>query len=61
MSNKLGFDLGIAFIALPIGLALLREFNFKNLAFDNTSLGMLYFIAFVVTIYFMLKKKSSTK
>ncbi|TDS11008.1 hypothetical protein [Sphingobacterium paludis] len=56
MKNKFGFNLLFACIAFPIGLALLREFDFQNFAFRKTGLGILYLITFIVSIYLMLKK-----
>ena len=57
MKNKIGFNFGFALLAFPIGLALLREFNFETFTFKKTALGILYLISFIFCIFFMLKKK----
>jgi hypothetical protein len=57
MKNKIGFNIGFALLAFPIGLALFREFDFQTFTFKKTVLGILYLITFIVCIYFMLKKK----
>lgn len=58
MKNKIGFNIGFAFLAFPIGLALLREFDFQTFTFKKTALGILYLITFIFCIIFMLKKKN---
>ncbi|AZI23971.1 hypothetical protein EA772_00905 [Pedobacter sp. G11] len=58
VKNKIGFNIGFALLAFPIGLAIFREFDFQNLSFRKPALGMLYLITFIVLIFFMLKKKS---
>ena len=35
MKDKIGFNIGFAIIAFPIGLGLLREFDFHNFVFRN--------------------------
>ncbi len=57
MKNKIGFNIGFALLAFPIGLALLREFDFHAFTFKKPALGFLYLITFVVCIFLMLKKK----
>ncbi|HBX63232.1 MAG TPA: hypothetical protein DEG63_09180 [Flavobacteriaceae bacterium] len=57
MKNKIGFNIIFALIAFPIGLALLREFNFQDFTFKNTALGIIYSVTFIFCIFFMLKKK----
>ena len=44
MKNKIGFNFGFALIAFPLGLALLREFDFQTFTFKKTALGILYLI-----------------
>ncbi|TDS06756.1 hypothetical protein B0I21_1151 [Sphingobacterium paludis] len=56
MKNKIGFNLIFALIALPIGLALLREFDFQSLTFCKTALGVLYLLTFIISVFLMLKK-----
>jgi hypothetical protein len=58
MKNKIGFNIVFAFLAFPIGLALLREFDFQTFTFKKTVLGIIYLITFIFCIFFMLKKKN---
>ena len=60
MKNKIGFNLGFALLAFPLGLALLREFDFQTFVFKKTALGILYLITFIFCIFFMLKKKKQS-
>ncbi len=57
MKNKIGFKIIFELIAFPIGIALLREFNFQYFTFKNTALGIIYLVTFIFCIFFMLKKK----
>ena len=57
MKDKIGFNIGFAFIAFPIGLALLREFDFQNFVFRKQALGFLYLIVFIISIFLTFKKK----
>lgn len=61
MKNKIGFNILFALLAFPIGLALLREFDFETYTFKNTALGFIYLITFIICIYFMLKKKQQAE
>lgn len=61
MKNKIGFNILFALLAFPIGLALLREFDFETYTFKNTVLGIIYLTTFIVCIYFMLKKKQQAE
>lgn len=61
MKNKIGFNILFALLAFPIGLALLREFDFETFTFKKTLLGFIYLITFIVCIYFMLKKKQQAE
>lgn len=61
MKNKIGFNILFALLAFPIGLALLREFDFETFTFKNTALGFIYLITFIICIYFMLKKKQQAE
>ncbi|GEM_PF-380684 len=54
MKNKIGFNIIFALIAFPIGLALLREFNFQDFTFKNTALGIIYSVTFIFCIFFII-------
>lgn len=59
MKNKIGFNLGFALLAFPIGLALSNEFDFKTFTFRKTVLGIIYLVTFIVCIYLTFKKKKN--
>jgi hypothetical protein len=58
MKNKIGFNFFFALLAFPIGLALLREFDFETFTFKKSALGILYLVTFIVAIYLTFKKKT---
>jgi hypothetical protein len=60
MKNKIGFNFFFALLAFPIGLALLREFDFETFTFKKTALGIIYLVTFIVAIYLTFKKKTKS-
>ncbi|AKH33237.1 hypothetical protein XF24_00914 [candidate division SR1 bacterium Aalborg_AAW-1] len=58
MKKPFTFNIIFALLAFPIGLALLKEFNFQTFTFKKTALGLLYLITFMVLVYLMFKKTS---
>ncbi|MDN3594174.1 hypothetical protein [Zunongwangia endophytica] len=59
MKNKIGFNIIFAILALPIGMAMLRNFDFHTFAFKKTILGIIYLVGFIACFVLMLKKKNS--
>jgi hypothetical protein len=57
LKDRIGFNIGFAFIAFLLGLALLREFDFQNFVFRKQALGFLYLIVFIISIFLTFKKK----
>lgn len=57
MKNKIGFNLVFAILAFPIGLALLKEFDFNTFTFKKTALGILYLVTFILCVFLTFKKK----
>ena len=57
MKDKIGFNIGFAFIAFTLGLALLREFDFQNFVFRKQALGFLYLIVFIISTFLTFEKK----
>ena len=43
-------------IAIILGQALFKQFDFGNLKFEKPALAILYIIVFVVSIYLLVKK-----
>lgn len=58
MKYKIGFNISFALLAFPIGLALVREFDFQTFNFKKPALGFLYLITFIVCLFLMLKRKT---
>ncbi|MGB5405013.1 hypothetical protein [Robiginitalea sp.] len=46
-------------IALIVGGALIREFNFQDMTFENPALAVVYSIAFILSIGFMIKRSKN--
>ena len=46
-------------IALIVGGALLREFDFQDMSFENPALAVVYSIAFILSIGFMIKRSKN--
>ena len=42
-------------IAIILGVALFKQFDFENLKFDNPALAILYIIVFIFSIYGIVK------
>ncbi len=59
MKNKLGFNFFFAMIAFTLGLALIREFDFRTLKFNNTLLGILYLVVFIISVYLIFKSENN--
>jgi len=41
---------------LILGGALIQEFDFENLTFEKPALALIYLIAFILSVGFMIKK-----
>lgn len=46
-------------IAIIVGGALVKEFDFENLKFENPVLAIVYIITFIICIGFMIKKSKN--
>lgn len=44
---------------LILGGALIREFDFENLSFENPALALVYLFAFILSIGFMIKRSKN--
>nr|WP_294942766.1 hypothetical protein [uncultured Mucilaginibacter sp.] len=42
-------------VAIILGVALFKQFDFENLRFEKTGLAIVYMIVFVAVIYFLIK------
>ena len=55
MEKKKGMNYFFLMIAIILGSALWKQFDFDTLKFENPALATLYIIVFVPSIYFMIK------
>lgn len=55
MENKKGLNFFFLIIAIILGSVLFKQFDFKNLKFEEPGLAILYLIVFVASIYFLIK------
>jgi MFS superfamily sulfate permease-like transporter len=42
-------------VAIILGVALFKQFDFRNLTFEKPGLAIVYMIVFVAVIYFLIK------
>ncbi|MCC9063335.1 hypothetical protein [Flavobacterium piscisymbiosum] len=63
MENKKSISFALLVVAIILGVTLFKQFDFKNLKFEQPALAVIYIIVFVCSIYFLVKKpkKSSEK
>ncbi|MBX7225575.1 MAG: hypothetical protein K1X55_06070 [Chitinophagales bacterium] len=57
MDNKKGMNLFFAFIAIILGWTLFKHIDFKNFTLKDPYLDILYFIAFTVSVFLIIKDK----
>lgn len=55
MENKKTPNIFLIIIAIIIGSALFKQFNFENLKFEKPALAIVYIITFVLLIYFLIR------
>ena len=51
--KTLSFIFGI--VAIILGVTLFKKFDFQNLRFENTGLAIVYLIAFMISIYILIR------
>jgi len=63
MESKKPISFTLLVVAIILGVTLYKQFDFKNLKFEQPALAVVYIIVFVVSLYFLIKrpKKSSEK
>lgn len=55
MENKKVLSFTCTITAIILGVTLFKQFDFKNLKFENPALAIVYIIGFVISIYFLIK------
>ena len=55
MENKKGGTFFFAVIAIIVGSALWKQFNFKTMTFETVGLSILYLITFLFCVFFLIR------
>ena len=55
MENKKGMNYAFLIIAIILGGALWKQFDFDTFKFEKPALATLYIIVFITSIYFIIK------
>lgn len=55
MENKKGGTFFFAVIAIIVGSALWKQFDFKTMTFEKVGLSILYLITFLFCIFFLIR------
>jgi hypothetical protein len=56
MENKKGgLSITFSIIAIIVGSALFRLFDFERLRFEKIGLAIIYFVVFAFSVYFLIK------
>lgn len=56
METKKTFSFTLSIVAIILGVTLFKQFDFKNLRFEQPALAVIYIIVFVASIYFLVRK-----
>ncbi len=59
MKKKKGLSFTFSVVAIILGVTLFKQFDFKNLKFENTGLAIVYAIVFIFSIYFIIKSSKN--
>ena len=59
MSSKKGLSFPLVIIAIILGAAIYKQFDFENLKFEEPALTIVYIITFLMTVFFLIKKPKS--
>ncbi len=54
MRNKKSLNFFFVIIAIILGRALFKQFDFENLKFEHTGISIVYIVTFVFSIYFLI-------
>jgi len=59
MKYKIAPNFFFVVIAIILGVALFKQFDFENLEFEKPALAVVYIIVFIFSIGFMIKKSKN--
>lgn len=54
MNNKKGLPLILIIIAIIIGSAIIKDFDFENLKFEKPALAVVYILTLLMCVYFII-------
>lgn len=55
MEKKKAPTFTFSIVAIIVGVALFKQFDFENLKFENTGLAIIYAVVFIFSIYLLIK------
>lgn len=55
MEKKKAITFTFAIVAIILGVTLFKQFDFKNFRFEKTGLAIVYLIAFIISVYILIK------
>lgn len=59
MEKKKVITFTFSIVAIILGITLFKQFDFKNLKFENTGLAIIYAMVFIFSIYFLIKNSKN--
>lgn len=59
MKNKRTLSLPFLIIAIILGVALFKQFDFQTLKFENWALAIVYMVALAISIYVLVTSRKS--
>ena len=55
MENKKGINFFFAIIAIIVGSAIYKQFDFEKVRFEKPALAVIYIVVFVASIFFIIR------
>lgn len=55
MENRKGINFFFAIIAIIVGSALYKQFDFDKMRFEKPALAVIYMVVFIASIFFIIK------
>jgi hypothetical protein len=55
MENRKGINFFFAIIAIIVGSALYKQFDFEKMRFEKPALAVIYMVVFIASIFFIIK------
>jgi len=59
MEKKKGLSFSFGIIAIVLGVILYKQFDFENFRFEKTGLAIVYLIAFVFSVFILIRNYRS--